>query len=177
MLSRSLLFGGMLPLTMVGTGVSSLVPWPNESSVDPDGLSALRCSLTFAQSRAGGATPSTLRFPSVISKLLPGRGAVDAANVKTSPAANAASVAHIMGRRRREPLRRSVMRIVLLRHRMSVVAPQHPRGCTPVRRFQSPLLSRCGAMPFPQDEECRPQPGTLGRRAAPEQRRFRLFSP
>src|SRR5512132_914745 len=147
MLSRSLLFGGILPSTMVGTGVSSFVPWPNESSVDPDGLSALRCSVTLAQSIAGAGL-LTIRLPSSISKLLPGRGAVDAANVKTSPAANAASVAHKMGRRRREPLRRSVMRNVLLRHRMSVVAPQHLRGCTPVRRFQSPSSQGVGPCLF-----------------------------
>src|SRR6266540_5026103 len=63
----------MLPSTTVGTGLSSLVPWPKESSVPPEGLSALRTSVTDAQS-IEGAGSSTLRLASVsISKLLPGR--------------------------------------------------------------------------------------------------------
>src|SRR5215213_8270904 len=41
---RSLLFGGMLPSTTVGTVVLSLVPCPNESSPEPEGLSGLRVS-------------------------------------------------------------------------------------------------------------------------------------
>src|SRR5918995_3566301 len=75
--SRSLLFGGMLPLTTLGTAVSSLVPFPKELSPLPDGVSALRVSVTVAQSIDGAGSPtgegsSTLRFASVsISKLLP----------------------------------------------------------------------------------------------------------
>jgi hypothetical protein len=70
---RSLLFGGMLPLTTLGTAVSSLAPWPKDSSVGPLAESALRISATFAQSM-DGAGSSTRRLASVsISKLLPGR--------------------------------------------------------------------------------------------------------
>src|SRR5215207_4365597 len=71
--SRSLLLGGMLPLTTEGTAVSSFEPWPNESSPPPLSLSLLRASATPAQS-IDGAASSTFRFASVsISKLLPGR--------------------------------------------------------------------------------------------------------
>src|SRR5260370_5091354 len=76
---RSLLFGGIEPETMVGAGVFSFVPIPNESSPLPLGRSAFVTTLgmkTFdvpaVSQSMQGAPPSTVRFASVsISKLLP----------------------------------------------------------------------------------------------------------
>ena len=56
---RSLLFGGIDPLTMVGLASSSDVPWPNESSPDPVGLSAF-VSTRETKNEATDAMPSTV---------------------------------------------------------------------------------------------------------------------
>jgi hypothetical protein len=63
----------MLPSTITGSAVFSLLPCPNDSSVGPLVVSAFRISFTFAQS-IDGAASSTLMFASVsISKLLPAK--------------------------------------------------------------------------------------------------------
>src|SRR5215212_350892 len=135
---RSLLFGGMLPSTTLGTAVPSLVPWPNDSSELPLGESALRFSVTFAQSR-DGAGSSTLRFASVsISKLLPARLTSGwLANAACTPisstvaaaiAPNTARTAHALGVRRP---------IVALSHPISP-----PKGGTSTLHYGSPFTYR-----------------------------------
>src|SRR5215203_3865585 len=64
----------MPPSTTEGAAVSSLVPFPKDSSCCPLAVSACLISVTFFQSRDGGDVWSTLRLASVsISKLLPER--------------------------------------------------------------------------------------------------------
>src|SRR6476469_690205 len=79
-LCRSLLFGGIEPLTIVGIGLFSLVPCPKESSPLPEALSELTrtplarsaevpvpAPLAFVDQSAHGDSPSTVRFaPAVI---------------------------------------------------------------------------------------------------------------
>src|SRR5215212_9559629 len=76
---RSLLFGGIAPLTMVGFAVSSFVPWPKLSSPPPLGLSSFASTpgrrlvpIPPASQSMQSAGPSTFRLAlTSISKLLP----------------------------------------------------------------------------------------------------------
>src|SRR5215212_9073104 len=76
---RSLLFGGIAPLTMVGFAVSSFVPWPKLSSPPPLGLSSFASTpgrrlvpVPPASQSMQSAGPSTFRLAlTSISKLLP----------------------------------------------------------------------------------------------------------
>src|SRR5712691_3659168 len=81
---RSLLFGGIEPLTIVGSGASSLVPCPKESSPLPLGLSGLTSTplvrsaavpvpapLAFVDQSMHGDPPSSVRFaPAVVTGFL-----------------------------------------------------------------------------------------------------------
>src|SRR6266704_3214295 len=96
---RTLLLGGIEPLTMVGLASFSAVPLPKESSVDPAGLSAFASTpdrrslpVPFASQSIHGSGPSTFRFPfTSISKLLP--DSTFAVAQEGSAAAGACSIA------------------------------------------------------------------------------------
>src|SRR5215203_3618840 len=79
---RSLLFGGIEPVSTTGSAVSSFVPWVKDSSLAPLAVSSFQstpsrkpvASPPVSQS-IDGEESSTLRFASwSISKLLPARG-------------------------------------------------------------------------------------------------------
>src|SRR6266540_2218279 len=119
---RSLLFGGIEPVTMVGLAISSDVPWPKASSLAPV-LGSLFAETPVlrplpvppASQSIQGLAPSTFRFASVsISKSLPERtlavvhvavavpaapcGGAAADTVKTATTTAAASSVAILGK-------------------------------------------------------------------------------